>query len=76
MGCNNMMGTVEWFEGQDSSEVIRELKKELDNVTNLLCQILKAIETNGSHKICEYNVEGLKQWFEQHKEHDKKMAGP
>ena len=51
------------------------MKKEADNVTRLLCSVLRKLEKASNSMEFEHIVnvtEGLKNWWESHKEIDRK----
>lgn len=51
----------------------RILKQKLDNVTRLLCTVMTYLDNVDSYFVLD-EVLGLRSWWEEHKENDKKRV--
>lgn len=73
MGCrNDYMAGSESGELGELEEKIRDLKQELDKVTNLLCRTCKVIKRLG----LEHRLPGqVKKWWEDHQRADRIRVG-
>ena len=63
MPCTSDFGERSCIEYRDNPE----MKKELDNITRMLCSLCKKSSTLDIRKII-----GLDKWWEKHQEHDRK----
>ena len=66
MGCDSMHG---WTPGDSALSAVERLKGELDTVTAILCEVLKAVEPKklSPAALC---------WAQEHAEHDRKAGRP